>query len=85
MGIQSPFFADQGPDSVGLYGFVTKTLELPLRKRLHKTYQNLQQAEKQIVLLHFLLDRSDAVLRTLQVLVGASLLAKAGGGKVSAS
>jgi hypothetical protein len=46
MGIQSPFFADQGPDSVGLYGFVTKTLELPLRKRLHKTYQNLQQAEK---------------------------------------
>jgi hypothetical protein len=63
---------------VGLYGFVTKTLVLTLRKRLHKTYQNFQWAEKSVLFQYFLMDRSGAGLQTLQFPVGASLLAKAG-------
>jgi hypothetical protein len=33
------FFADRGPGSAGLYGFVTKKPLLAGRKRLHKAYQ----------------------------------------------
>ncbi|CAI8706423.1 hypothetical protein EMIT093MI4_100161 [Pseudomonas sp. IT-93MI4] len=39
------FFADRGPGSAGLYGFVTKKPLKAGRKRLHKAYQFLLNAE----------------------------------------
>ncbi len=63
---------------MGLYGWVTKTLVLTLRKRLHKAYQDFQWSEKSVLFQYFLMKRSGAGLQTLRSPVGASLLAKAG-------